>query len=205
MSVFSQRQTIFQRNSALSYRSKWILKVEVLPTKPKTIAIVTTRNQMEYLQWAESWPRWAGERSKVKEANLESWGLERSLFQRHKYAEFNWTGCFLQEGRSVFGNARFGARGAQHNIFRGLWEKLFGGLSEGKMLFIFPGVLQKATWKVQWFLTNCQNLWGGSDAVRAFFSHLTQSFSTPPILTILTIKNHRIFFCYFKWPLFHCI
>lgn len=49
----------------------------------------------------------------------------------------------------MFGNAHFGGRGAQHNIFRGLWEKQFGGLSEGKMLFIFPGVLQKATWKVQ--------------------------------------------------------
>lgn len=48
----------------------------------------------------------------------------------------------------MFGNAHFGAGGTQH-ILGGLWEKLFASLSEGKMLFIFPGVLQKATWKVQ--------------------------------------------------------
>lgn len=46
---------------------------------------------------------------------------------------------FILEGREV--------STAQH--WRGLWEKLFVGLSEGKMLFIFPGVLQKATWNIQ--------------------------------------------------------
>lgn len=49
----------------------------------------------------------------------------------------------------MFEKAHFGVGRTQHNILGGLWEKLFASLSEGKMMFIFPGVPQKATWKVE--------------------------------------------------------
>lgn len=229
-----------------------------------------TYSQVEYLQWAESWHRWAGGSSRRQTWSLDGY-RERALpkitsTQKSLGRLFPWESrlslpfrvilldrllylCLIsKKNRYGLGHLRptephwlrlvehltlslyrqwIYAHTCPHPVFtadtdevsvspgirKNCWGRHLGEIV-GKTVcqsdwrrdaVIFPWDLQKATWKVQWFLTNCQNLWGGSDAVIAFFSHLTQSISTPPILTILTIKNHQIFFGYFKWLLFHCI
>lgn len=89
-------------------------------------------------------------RSRIQEANPESWGNREPFFNSTSRQIL--IGLVVSSRKEdlclrllIWGQEGKGGGADTGHILGVLWEKVFANLSKGKMLLIFPSVLQKVT------------------------------------------------------------